>query len=522
MQTISRPLGASLFTCLTFSVLAVWTLVSYNSVRDDQLLHAAHIQHLVHGTKRLAGESRSLLQQADSLTIIQSLQDQNIIEFQAITNGSLKQGLPPLDDLLGTDLTNLNGHFNQFSNHVSSLLQSRTRLTQLAAKKEDTLLASRDLADKASDLAQGILQYGASTPQVSTAYELALVLAKHHLNVNQVFNNAVRYSPLDLDYIRSAVGTLTSGGRASDSAILRRSAAHLLDNIKAFSAKADGIQEFSTLEQSVSNQVTQLQTAQTVFADAMETVEDQLLSGYTSLWLLTAGLWLAAVVSALAGTFLALNKRASAPKAVPMTQPEAASEITSSHVLNQIKTDKNKLMNDIRPLADGILYIRADEHYESTSDLARCFNHSREALIQRIEHLRALAESLQSELAHSPMDDGEQIDIQIDTKPLEDLTYKAQAELEGIIRRTKSLSTEGQDNRKLILAQCLRTDHLLDEIRVRIRKGWRESIVDTQNSDNPTSTPNGQEEIRRIVDQLTRYLDEFQTTPPSKRSKRAG
>ncbi|MBA57482.1 MAG: hypothetical protein CMK89_23780 [Pseudomonadales bacterium] len=501
---------------------AVASQLHYRQFRDEQQQHALLLQAVKHGARQIRSESFSLLTDSASLSNIQTQQDHNIVDFQHITKGSLKQDLAPLDTLIDINLDGLSTAFNQFSAQVFNLIQSRSTLTKLSDKKEEQVLAARTLAEKSSNLARGVMQYGASDSQVGASYEVALALTNHYLNVSRVFEHGGRYNPLDLDSLRESLGTITSGKGASDSAILRRSATNLMESIEAFSKSTGAVTEYEKLQQSVARQLSQLEETQKQLEQSIDAVSETLNTSGSLSFILSFIAWVSSVTAALCGIPILLKgTAANANKGPARPEPEPASEVTGSFFINQIRTDKNKLINDIRPLADGILYIKADEHHESTADVARCFNHSRESLIVKVEALRDTVSSLQNAVSSKEQAEHHPKTLKINSTPLEDLTFKAQAELEGISRRIKAQASESNDSRKLILTQCIRADNILDEIRVRIRKGCLEITQET-------NAPNGREDnayqsrIENLVNQLIEHLDEFQTQPPAKRNKRVG
>lgn len=179
-------------------------------------------------------------------------------------------------------------------------------------------------------------------------------------------------------------------------------------------------------------------------------------------------------------------------------------------------------MNDIRPLGEGVLYIRADEHLESTGDLARCLNQSREALILKIESLRKTVDQLQSELSATQQAVSSTSQLNIDTTPIENLTYKTQAELEGLNRKIRAQKWEDSETAKGLLIHCMRADRLLDEIRVRVKKGLQEMVNDSADQQAQLNQPKDNLAIQRLIEQMVNGLDEFQTQAPKSRRRQAG
>lgn len=518
MKLTSKPLVTCLCICIASGLMALASQIHYKQFRDEQQQQAILLQVLNERSHQLMIEARSLTEDSGSLPTIKSYHDRNIVNFQNIVNGSIKSELSPLDDLVDVDLSALSTSFDEYSSLVSNLIQSRSKLSQLFDNKEEMLLGARGLAEKAVNLAQSIVQYGGGREQIAACYETALILSNHYMNVYQVFEQGAHYSKLDLKSLRDTLSAVTSGNQASDSAILRRSTSNLLNNIETYINNSAAITDHEQLARSLGDQVAQLSQAQRQLEEAIDPVSEILLASGNLYFLFITIAWISSLAAAICCVLIIL-RQTNETISPPRQQPEPASEVTGSFYLNQIKSEKNSLLNDIRPLADGILYIKADEHHESTGDLARCFNNGRKALIERIEVLRHTVDNLQETIANTQSTDYRAIDLNIDTSPLENLTFKAQAELEGIARRLKTQSVDVNDGRKLILAQCLRADNILDELRVRVRKGWQE-IALSSDMLNTEANQDHQTKLKHLVDQLTEYLNEFQTQPPAKRTKR--
>lgn len=489
---------------------------------DAQLRHSVLLQKLNNGSDSILDKSRALLNNSKGLTTLKSLHDTNIVVYQSIIRGNLKQDLTSAGKLTGQDTGEMESSFARFSNLVSQLIQSRAQLLQLENMREEAKIGARTLAEKGTNLAIGIRQFGATKEQTYAAYDLALQLNDHYLSVVEVFTGSGTYQPLNASDLAATLNHLSSGPNAAKSAILRRSAAQLLTDIDSFSENSELIAEHQALQQSIGQQIESIEQAKTTLSLDISTVKDIVISSSSAAFPISIITWFLSVATAVGACLQTSRHNPVSNPDNTASLPEPASELTSSYFLNQIKTDKNKLISDIRPLADGILYLHADEHLESTGDIAKCFNRSREALVDRIESLRTLASNIQSELEKAPESHkSPQAKIQLNTTPIEDLTFKAQSELEGIIRRVRnqrgdeSATLQDSSPRELLI-RCQRADRIMDEIRIRVRKGLQETLDNVVNELSATADSKPNQAVSNLIVNLVSNLDELQTQAPSK------
>lgn len=519
-----KPFLTIILTAILLVVAAVWSLYRYQNFRSEQTQQLLLLQSLNAGAELLTAEASQLLQDDAVLNKVQKQHDLNIIHYQTVSQGSLKQGLSPLESMTNYDLQELTSGFSAFSEAAANLIQNRANLTKLVENRETVVLASRSLADKSADLALGLRQINAPAEQIAEAYNLALALNNHYLSVIRAFDAQSAYVAPDLKLARQTLEALSTGKSAPASTIIKRSAANLLSEIEAFSSYTQSIARHHELKLSIQNQLELLAQTATQLASAVDAVSEDLTSAGSMYLIVSLIAWVLALGSTVTGAAYRSSLRPKQPEANPYPKPQPASEITSSHYLNQLKTDKNKLMSDIRPLGEGILYIRADEHLESTGDLAKCFNQSREALIQKIESLQATVSSLQACINQPDAEDKPTSDrhyLSIDTTPVENLTFKAQAELEGLQRKIRGLEWSDKEAAKTLLIHCLRADRMLDEVRVRVKKGWQEMIQESQESAHSHSQSEQASAIKLLVDEMKSNLDEFQTQAPKPRRRQA-
>jgi len=484
------------------------------------------LEKLSAGSRLVVSNAYRLLDDSNLLSALHKQHDQNMVWYQSLSKGNLKESLPPLSNIPTEQIDALDLQFDRYSNQVMELVQGRSTLTNLQESRDTTLLAAHDLSQSANALLQGLQQIAATPQQLADLYALSMALNNHYVNVLTALDNQTRYNPLDLDWINNILKALSSGEHAAKSSIIRRSASQLLADVTAFQKDhSAAIGQHHGLRSTMLDQIRKLETTTTELTTTLEQIESSANRQRLGQWITSIGLWLTTLLSLMAVTALALREpkhdNVAKPRVTATPLPQPASETTTSHLVSQLKMDKNKLMNDIRPLGEGILYIRADEHLESTGDLARCFNQSREALIQRIESLRGNLLQLTEEMSQGSTSNGSSPTISIDTTPVENLTYRAQAELEGLARTIKSQLEAGAELKQDMLLACKRADRLLDEIRIRVRKGIQEAIRDSVNIAEAQQLQPGNESIRQLIARLTANLDQFQTQAPSRNKRRS-
>jgi len=527
MERTAKPFLITAISASLLIVAAIWSQFHYQHAANEQTQHLLLLQKLQDGIELLVAESQKLLLDDKKLGNVQKQHDLNIVYFQIIDQGSLKLGIAPLQSTQNQDLATLTSQFSQFSSAAAALIQDRANVTKLSESRETVVLAAKSLADKSASLAQGLLQIDGASEHIAASYSLAMALNNHYLSVMQAFDIQGAYKSPDLEQARQSLQNLSTGKSAPASAIIRRSAANLLTDLEGFDTYSPSIAQHHELKQSISTRLDALTETQEQLSLTLQTLSDHLQTEGSPLLLVSLVCWVSALGLIAGITFYTMHSTPSSlntSAANTAAIPPPASEQTSSHYLNQLKTDKNKLMNDIRPLGEGILYIRADEHLESTGDLARCLNQSREALILKIEALRKTVYTLQARLDKTNADSAEDRalpNISIDTSPIENLTFKAQAELEGLQRKINALNWNNSDAAKSLLTHCLRADRILDEVRVRVKKGWQEMLHDSQAGASNQNAANANAAIAVLINQMKDNLEEFQTEAPKPRRKQS-
>ena len=170
-----------------------------------------------------------------------------------------------------------------------------------------------------------------------------------------------------------------------------------------------------------------------------------------------------------------------------------------------------------------MLYIKADEHLTTTSELARCLNQSREALIRRIAMLQENALAVQNQLVarqDSEADSTNKPKATINTKPVEELTLKANAELDGLQRKLRQLNYSDKEELKALIIRAARAERILDEIRVRVRKGWVEELIEEQNTESTHDANAKTNQVQSLVSEMVANLNEFKLEKPTSHRKR--
>jgi len=86
-------------------------------------------------------------------------------------------------------------------------------------------------------------------------------------------------------------------------------------------------------------------------------------------------------------------------------------------------------------------------------------------------------------------------------------------------RKINALNWNNSDAAKSLLTHCLRADRILDEVRVRVKKGWQEMLHDSQAGASNQDTANANAAIAVLINQMKDNLEEFQTEAPKPRRK---
>jgi len=485
-------------------------------------------QQLGQGSALVAAESKGLLRDSQALVAMQQVNDRNIAAYQLLTQGSVKRNLPALTDLLDSVPVSLDVSFNAFQGAVTDLIQSRRVLEQVLQGKDDLIQSTERLAAQAENLADGLEQQNGEIPHMRAAYRIQAALIAHTQAVQQAYDSNGSAPALSVDQLRSDLAALSTDSSAPQSPTIRRTAANLLNQLETHLQQLNALRTHNEASQKLAKVQDVLQQNARTLQQQLETVTGDLY-GYTPFMLYLTVL-LSFISLILAGT-VGYHLRKSTVSALAQTEaaelPMANPERTTPNFLSQFKTEKNLLMNDIKPIGEGILYIKADEHLESTGDLARCLNHSRENLIRRIDQLKRHVADLQNAL--DTADTGESpVVIQSDANSADkarliDLTFKGHAELDGLQRLLKAQPGLDREQAKQLLLRCIKTDRLLDEIRVRLKKSGGENDRSINDSGSDKESPHKTVQLQKVttlVSQLMEHLEEFQTQPGKSRRSR--
>lgn len=512
----------ALALCLILTALAGRAGANDRTNRMELLLL---VQQLGMGASIVAAESRSLLHDGQSLNAIQQANDYNIDAYQLLINGSIKRNLPSLDSLLGEVPESFAPRIETFQATVAELIQSRTLLEGLQQGKGTLIQTAERMVTQSESLADGLEQQSNNIDHLRAAYRIKTALITHAQAVRQAYADNGGAPAFPIEALSQDLQSLSTATTAPGSPTLRRTAANLLNQLEEYQ------QQLKALEQH--NQATlKLQTMQSTLQQQTRLLQQQMDMISAALYGITPwGIYLAIALGCLSlGNAIWLGYLIRHRKDIPVVidtsalAPVTHNDRTGPTFMTQLKTEKNLLMNDIKPIGEGILYIKADEHLESTGDLARCLNQSREALVRRIEQLKRQVADLQEAFDNTRIPEqapGNSAPlISPDKSLLIDLTYKGHAELDGLQRHLRNQTNLGQDLVKQLMVRCLKAERVLDEIRVRLKKA--DSGVGEGQAPSPlilqTSMP--MEQVRSMVSSLVEHLEEFQTQPVKGRRAR--
>lgn len=531
--SLSRPVLAGCLGLLCLLLMA-WAGISALDSRQATADHAQLIQQLADGTDLVVAESLSLLHHSQGLARIQQVNDRNIANYQLVSRGSVKRGLPSYDSLTGTPFEETTGKFADFQSGIGSLIQFRSTLERMQQGQEQLQQAAERMRIQADNIVDGLEQGTATLEHLQAAYRTQSLLLLHADNVRQAYARNLAAPELPLPKLREDLAVLSTAATAPASPPIRRSAANLLASLEEHAPQLQQIAEHQQTKMRVLDFQQQLLQLGHALKAQLDSAAGALygtvvVSQYVVLMMAMATLGLAVWSGFLLGESQAGRTVAPATDVAP-----AATERTAPNFSNQLKTEKNQLMSDIKPIGDGILYIRADEHLESTGDLARCLNQSRDALVRRIEQLKRQAAELQEALIPPAAASAASVamitttpiteSVTTDKSALIDLTLRGNAEMDGLQRRLRNLNLTDAEELRQLLIRCVRGERIFDEIRVRIKKGMSEAgvpmvTVQSLEAKGPASEKPAAP-LHTLVEKLVANLEELQTQPPKPRKMR--
>ena len=516
--------GAILFTLLATVCWCVQHAFDQQRALAEQTLL---LQQLQDGATLVTTESGLLLSDSQSLARIQQINDANIANYQRVANGSVRRDLPAFGSLTGRPISTLVPGFDPFQTTVTNLIQFRTRLDRMLQGREQLVQDAERLATQAEGLQEALTQDDTDIRHLRAVYQVRSILAEHLFTLREAYGEHLPAPILPMDKLGVDLKQLSTDKEAPTSPAIRRTAANLLKSIADHNGQLSQVQAHHDLADKIHN-------LQTELAKLGQTLQSQLQTASGQLY----GVHEISIYGAILASLLALGTTAllgfllheSIPPSPSLATSETAPVLpdnTSPNFLNQLKLQKNQLMNDIKPIGEGILYIKADEHMESTGDLARCLNQSREALARRIDNLKQQAAALQTLLCSQPpainSTETLQTTVSLAQGPLIELTLKGNAEMDGLQRRLRGLTSLEPEDQRQLLIRCLESERIFDEIRVRLKKGNNENegTVSPQRFIHRTEGTPISDALARTVEKLVEHLDEFQTQPQKSRRARA-
>lgn len=518
-------LAATLMGCLLVAALAGRLAANDHQSQTELLLL---VQQVSQGTALVAAESKGLLQDSQALVAMQQANDQNIAAFQLLMDGSVKRNLPPIGKF--TPILNGDGRlaFDTFQATVSDLIQSRTLLERILRGKDALIQSAERLAAQSESLADGLEQQQPSLGHLRASHRIKSALLTHVQAIRQAYNDGTGAPALPLEELRADLKSLSTDNGAPTSPTIRRTAANLLSQLETHLQSLPALNDHNDAR-------TKLQATQADLQQQARRLQQQLeavagaLYDYLPWPLYLAIMLTLACLGISAGLGYSLRRRMEPVITVDTSAlaPSSHPDRTSPTFSSQLKTEKNLLMNDIKPIGEGILYIKADEHLEATGDLARCLNQSREALARRIDQLKHQVAELQAALASGPASIKAPTPAATSNSqsnaPLIDLTFKGHAELDGLQRHLRNQSSLDKDECKQLLVRCLRAERVLDEIRVRLKKSDVQAIPGARDlPDAPdTADTTNMATVSVLVGKLVDHLNEFQTQPNKPRRNRS-
>lgn len=510
---------------LMLYIAAAWTLSKHYQNHKNRTLQLLLLQELKDSSTIQDEQSKRLLSSAGTLNAIQTQQDQTIILFQNVINGDIKRSLPPLHSTLNAAEYSLESLYNTNAALIATIMQQRSTLNQLQESKKAALRSASLLHQNAQNIVQALIKVKAKYKHINMAYNAALELEQHLYRLTNMYDENRPYEPMNLESISRSLNTLSTGSDAPSSTIIKRSSAKLASDLMRFSERVPDIESHHKIQADIIAKIDKLHESNAQFRSALDEHIGALLHTTPVYFYVSILLWMLALVATV-GQCISMRKNSFVKTRIKEAPAPIAPSIdtASGRQADQLIMEKNTLLNDIRPLGDGILYIKVDENFESTGDIARCLNESRESLISKVVSLHQSIMKLKLELnTYDVKTDLERVvdSASLDTSSLENLTFQAQAELEGLQRKIVTIRLSHSDEIKSLLAHCQKSDQYLDEIRIRVKKGFKESIqYAVENSAaSADKNPDRNQCISRLINEVVTHLDQLQTVSPKSHRK---
>ena len=512
-----------LFTSALGSVL----LHQQQQYQSTHLSSLAYLDAALHELSTFT--PKRLISEEKSFQRFRALNGSVVTQFQRLKYGNDTLGvsaLSPSDDpsvaTLLNDGENLLARFGK-------LIQSRQDINQYRQYNQRLLSEAESLVQATEAVSAASEQQSLSTTQMKTLGELTLLAKAQQLSIKitllSIETNAeslIRDSKNRQQHAQSLIQQLTASKKQLANPVLRRMIVNISDqlnqHINTVLSLSNATNNYDALEKNLKALTSSVKTLLTSVNEASDT-----LSGGVYMAQLT--ITLGAIAACLSFFFTGLwvkeehivKNRATATTAGSKKQQpsfednnihNAPTPNENTQQRKQIITEKNQLIHDIQPIVDGAFYVDANEHAETTGEIAKAFNGARRSIVKRLQLVQQEVTRLQQlqqqslepatnnqEKTSPPREKGSStpsssqpsISALFDIKSCVDITFETQTKIEQIKRLyssdneslTDAPTTSSQTKQQITaLMEC--QDHL----RVRLRD--LQMLVD-QHLINPTS-----------------------------------
>ncbi|MBV1880186.1 MAG: hypothetical protein KUG82_01055 [Pseudomonadales bacterium] len=455
---------------LSTSSLLIWGVLFFHQQQLDLFSHALRLNFALHSIfehlpSANKGNTHSLIQlQVANRNVISSL--------NVLNHGSIKQGIHPSPPKLKSDLHDISTQWKSLSHTIGLILQNRVILQNYADNQRnlhrllieaiDSSILATDLLYKSSDDLQKVYDSAKQTNLLRSIENYFFITQ------NQRFSSEPdnqQYSLLQLKekiedtiilYEKNQNHLLDGNIRSKTSPIkntrVRRVLADNMDLLRDFLFGLEPLSKLTKNKNDLVNSVNDIinnnSAMQHQMSDLLLLYQKPENNYWAKIWMLVLPLIMFYGLAIGIKTF---------------TQLQEKDTITSTNLVTQSKLSESKrhraestlLINQIRPLGEGILYSEASELNETTKDIANAYNIARTELSLIHQNINSNIVLVTKQL----------VECFLSLNP----KYLAQITTANDIRKKLDTIRSNQDSRHLLSTNLPEVKTLLVSIRTRLR-----------------------------------------------------
>ena len=392
---------------LFISILGSALLHQQQQYQSTHLSSLAYLDAALHELTTFT--PKRLVSNELSFQRFRELNNSVVTQFQRLKYGNDNQGVSPLSPSDDPSVATLLSDGEKLLAGFGTLIQSRQDINQFRQHNQRLLSEANGLVQATEAISAASEQQSLSATQMKTLGELTLLAKAQQYDIQRTLlaieTNAdplIRSSKTRQQHAQSLIQQLTASNKKLANPVLRRMTVNISDqvdqHVNTVLSLSDVTSNYDALEKNLKSLTSTVKTLLTSVTGASSALAS---GSFIAQLMVTLGALAACVSFLFTGLWIkeghsADNKTAgastSAEKQTSSFEGSSAKSASNTNKPNentqqrkQIITEKNQLIHDIQPIVDGVFYVDANEHAETTGEIAKTFNGARRSIVKRLQ-----------------------------------------------------------------------------------------------------------------------------------------